>query len=77
LANYIKSRAIGAPSAARTTTANSNTINVPSGCKGMIATLNITAASGTTPTLDVKVQRFDSLSGQWVDLTGAAFAQMT
>jgi hypothetical protein len=39
--------------------------------------LDITAASGTTPTLDVKLQRFDVTSGQYVDVAGAAFAQKT
>lgn len=39
--------------------------------------LNISAASGTTPTLDVKLQTKDPLSGTWSDLVGAAFAQKT
>lgn len=39
--------------------------------------LNITAATGTTPTLDVKIQGQDPLSGTWYDIPGAAFAQKT
>jgi hypothetical protein len=68
---------VGVPSAARTTSSNSAPILVPGGCKGCIIALNITAASGTTPTLDVTVQRFDAVSNTWMDLHGAAFAQKT
>lgn len=66
-------------SAAETVTANSPHVEIPpavsSNTKGVHLVLNITAASGTTPTLDVKVQRFDQLSGVYVDLAGGAFAQ--
>lgn len=44
---------------------------------GLHAVLDITAASGTTPTLDVKLQRKDRASGKYVDLPGASFAQKT
>ena len=37
--------------------------------------LDITAASGSSPPLDVKVQTKDPVSDSYVDLTGAAFAQ--
>lgn len=47
------------------------------GARGIHCVLDITAASGTTPTLDVKLQRFDPTSGKYVDLPGAAFAQKT
>ena len=47
------------------------------GAKGIHLVLDITAASGTTPTLDVKLQRFDETSGKYVDLPSAAFAQKT
>lgn len=67
----------GAASAARTATGNSDPINVPGDCKGFHAVLNISSASGTSPTLDVKVQRFDAISSQWVDLPGGALAQKT
>lgn len=62
-------------SSAKTATGNSGAIANPGGAKGIHLVLNITAASGTTPTLDVKVQRFDQTSGNWVDLPSAAFAQ--
>lgn len=39
--------------------------------------LNITAVSGTSPTLDVKVQQFDPVSGNYCDVAGCAFAQKT
>ena len=41
----------------------------------LIATLDISAASGTTPTLDVKFQHYDEASSKWVDIPGMAFAQ--
>jgi hypothetical protein len=64
-------------SAARAATANSSSIANQDGYRGVVLTLDITAASGTAPTLDVKIQRYDAESGKWVDLTGAAFAQKT
>lgn len=47
------------------------------GAKGIHLVLDVTAVSGTTPTLDVKLQRFDAASGKYVDLASAAFAQKT
>jgi hypothetical protein len=44
--------------------------------RSAIFTLNITAASGTTPTLDVKVQGVNH-DGVAYDMAGAAFAQKT
>lgn len=70
-------RSTGHASAARTTSGNSATLNVPGDCVGVHIVLDITAASGTTPTLDVRVQRFDYLSQKWIDLPSAAFAQKT
>tara|TARA_R100000963_G_C4607021_1_gene78717 strand:- start:184 stop:585 length:402 start_codon:yes stop_codon:yes gene_type:complete len=62
-------------SAARTATANSDDIVAPSTAKGVRLFLDITAASGSSPTLDVKVQAKDPLGGLYVDMVGAAFAQ--
>lgn len=63
-------------SAARTTTTNgSDLTNV--GARGVMLVLDVTAASGTTPTLDVKLQYKDPVSGKYVDIPGAAFAQKT
>lgn len=64
-------------SAARTATANSNAETTPDGYKGVVLVLDITAASGTSPTLDVKIQRYDHAGAKWVDLVGGAFAQKT
>jgi hypothetical protein len=47
------------------------------GIKGARVYLDITAKVGTNPTLNVKVQGKDSLSGQYVDLASAAFAEAT
>jgi hypothetical protein len=63
-------------SVARTATENS----IPQGARGhrgVRLTLDITAASGTNPTLDVKVQSYNETGDDWVDLPGAAFAQKT
>lgn len=66
-----------AASAARTATGNSGALHNDIHAKGIHLVLDITAASGTTPTLDVKVQRYDHVSNQYVDLVGGAFAQKT
>jgi hypothetical protein len=63
-------------SGAITATTNSND-QQNLGAKGIRLTLDITAATGTTPTLDVKLQSKDFVSGKYVDITGAAFAQKT
>lgn len=63
-------------SAARTSTTNS-TDQVNRFARGVRLHLNISAASGTTPTLDLKVQTKDAVSGTYIDLPGAAFAQKT
>lgn len=61
-------------SAARTATGNGPDM-VNKDASGVVLTLDITAVSGTTPTLDVKVQSKDSLTGKYVDIPGAAFSQ--
>lgn len=63
-------------SAARTATANSSD-QENLGAKGIWLSLNISAASGTSPTLDVKVQRKCPLSDTYYDVVGGAFAQKT
>lgn len=45
--------------------------------RGVALVLDISAISGTSPTLDVKLQRKDPISGKYIDITGAAFAQQT
>ena len=63
-------------SAARTTTTNSADLTNYS-ARGVRLTLDITAASGVVPTLDVKIQAKDTLSGAYVDIAGAVFTQKT
>lgn len=62
-------------SAARITTENGVKLNVGD-YNELTLFLDITVVSGTTPTLDIKVQGFDTLGSKWVDL-GYAFAQKT
>lgn len=64
------------PSAALTATTNGVDLDLPDTI-GATCWLDITAVSGTTPTLDVKFQRKDPLSGDYHDLPGAAFSQKT
>jgi hypothetical protein len=45
------------------------------GARGAVLFLDITAEDGTSPTLDVKLQAKDPLTGKYVDIVGAAFAQ--
>lgn len=45
--------------------------------KDFVAFLDVTAQTGTLPTLDVKFQEWDESSGKWYDITSAAFAQAT
>jgi len=63
-------------SAAKTTTNNSSSLAI-GGYKEAVVTLNVTAASGTVPTLDVKIQTSDDGGTTWFDLPGVAFAQVT
>ena len=65
-------------SAARTaTTTNSSDQDNDPQQKGVRLFLDITAASGTSPTLDIKLQVKDPLSAKYEDMAGAAFAQKT
>lgn len=47
------------------------------GNKGIRIYLDVTASSGSSPTLSVKLQIKDSLSGVYVDVPNASFAQAT
>lgn len=57
-----------------TTTGNTPTITNYS--KGAIFTINVSAVSGT-PTMVLKLQMLDIASGTWVDVAGAALAEIT
>lgn len=61
-------------SAARTESVNTADFNNPT-ARGIILFLNITAASGSAPTLDLKIQDRDHVSGEYTDIPGASFAQ--
>lgn len=50
---------------------------INSGGRQMKAVLSAEAVSGTTPTLDVKIQESDSLGSGYTDISGAAFTQLT
>lgn len=47
------------------------------GGREMKAILSANAISGTTPTLDIKLQESDSLGTGYTDISGAAFTQVT
>ena len=47
------------------------------GARGIIIYMEVTAVSGSSPTLDSKVQGYDALGDVWHDSTGAVFAQKT
>ena len=63
-------------SAVRTATANSADQNNVS-ARGALLTLDITAASGTTPTLDITIEAKDPVSSFYIAILSAAFAQKT
>lgn len=79
------------PAAARTTTTNGSAVNLASevtnqfnylasagpGGPALMAIVTCGAASGTTPTLDLKVQYSADGSTGWTDITGATFTQLT
>jgi len=48
-----------------------------SGYDEVVYVLMVGAVSGTSPTLDVKIQESDAVGGTYADISGAAFAQVT
>lgn len=70
-----RTQTIIVPSAARTTSGNSDDFTELSEI-GSIFYLNITAASGTTPTLDLRLQARIA-AGVYIDVPGASFSQKT
>jgi hypothetical protein len=63
-------------SAARTTTANGTTITNASG-RGAMFYINVTAATGTTPSLVAQLQVQDPVSLNFIDIVGAATPAIT
>jgi len=64
-------------SAARTATATSNTFRNDYGYRGLLLTLDVTAASGTSPTLALSIQAYDPVSGNWEKLLEGAAVSTT
>jgi hypothetical protein len=65
-------------SAARTTTGTSGTLAVPEAGSQLSLLLNVTAASGTTPSMTVSVQWSDDGGTTWADAdTADAFQAIT
>ena len=58
--------------------ANNGSRRDSTGYRGLILVVDITAATGTSPTLTVKLQEYlpqgDAGAGRWVDITGATTA---
>lgn len=64
------------PTAARNSTANGSAVDVRARRGVGALVLDSAAGTGTTPTLDVKIQDSDDGSTGWADVSGAAFAQV-
>jgi hypothetical protein len=61
-----------------TSTTNGVSVDIaPIGANSLSARLAVGAVSGTSPTLDVKMQASPDGSGGWVDIAGATFTQVT
>lgn len=60
-----------------TATVTGQAVDLDRGDGACFAFLEVGAVSGTTPTLDVKVQESDTSGGTYTDIPGAAFTQIT
>lgn len=60
-----------------TTTATGTGVDVTAYEGVAVAVLDTTDGTGTTPTLDVKLQSCDTVGGTYADITGATFTQVT
>lgn len=60
-----------------TGTTNGTGVDVSNLEGAAIAILDVTAESGTSPTLDVKLQECDTQGGTYTDVVGGAFTQVT
>lgn len=74
--HYYPLRATVQASAAQTANNNSAAFDA-TGYRACTVTLNVSAASGTTPNLAVKMQVTDDGGTTWYDLTGATFTAVT
>ena len=64
-------------SASVSATATSSAIDLKDFDGDVLLVLNSAAGTGSSPTLDVKVQDSDETGGTYADLSGAAFTQVT
>ncbi len=61
-----------------TVTANNAGSNAPvGGYQTGVLAIDVTAVSGTTPTLDLLLEFFDSASGKWFPIPGVTIPQLT
>lgn len=63
--------------AAVTATANQTGVDISTYVGELAVILTSAAGTGTTPTLDVKLQESDAVGGTYTDISGAAFTQVT
>jgi len=64
-------------SASVTSTATSSAIDLLEFDGDVILVLNCAAGTGSSPTLNIKVQDSDASGGTYTDLSGAAFTEVT
>lgn len=65
------------PTAARTATGNGTGIDVQTMDGDLFLVLDSAAGTGTSPTLDIKMQSSDTSGGTYTDIAGATFTQVT
>lgn len=64
-------------SATRTSSGNGSAVDMQDCGPEVVAVLDVGAVSGTSPTLDVKLQESDTSGGTYSDISGATFTQVT
>ena len=67
----------GVATAAKTSTATSSAIDLLEFDGDILLVLDSAAGTGSSPTLDIKIQDSDASSGTYGDLSGATFTQVT
>ena len=65
------------PPATYTASGNGGAIPPPNLANGLTLFLVVTAASGTSPTLAIRLQVLDMVSNTWIDVPGASFPVVT
>lgn len=64
------------PTAARTATVNGTGVDVTQFVGEIAVVLDSAAGTGTSPTMDVKLQDSDAVGGTYADIPGATFTQV-